>query len=224
VEEALKTGFYLSGTPGSGKSDVAMFCADELRKVGVIVMVWDPSQDWIERYSPINYVLKFKNPPFNFEEVKLQSAIFDTSTLTVLQMQEAADRFCWLLYNYQAKIPKEQRKHFFLIFEEAQIMVPQGVMRSKRLQNVLRVITVGRNFKIRIGIVTQFASTVDKDAIKSCRQRYYGWTNEFNDVSYIGKFVGEEEAKNLQYYKAGDFLYQFPNKNVLEKIHINPYK
>ena len=224
VEEALKTGFYVSGTPGSGKSDLAMLCADELRKAGVIVMVWDPSQDWLERYKPINYVITFKQPPYAIENVQLKSAIFDTSTLTVLQMQEVVDRFCWLLFNYQAKIPKEERKQFFLIFEEAQIIVPQGVMRSKRLQNVLRVITVGRNFKIRIGLVTQFAATVDKDALKSCKERYFGWTDEVNDVAYIGKIVGEEEAKSLRYYEPGNFLFNFPPKNILEKIKIDPYK
>ncbi len=224
VEEALKTGFYVSGTPGSGKSDIAMLCADALRNSGAIVMVWDPSQDWIERYHPINYVIKFKHAPFALEEVQLKSAIFDTSTLTVLEMQEAADRFCWLLYMYQARIPKEQRKQFFLIFEEAQVMIPQGVMRAKRLQNIARVITVGRNYKIRVGIVTQFAATVDKDALKSAKQRWFGWTDEPNDLKYIGKILGEEEAKNLSYYKSGNFLYNYTAENLMEKIKIEPYK
>jgi hypothetical protein len=223
VEEALKTGFYVSGTPGSGKSDIAMLCADELRKAGAIVMVWDPSQDWLERY-PIDYVIKFKNPPYALEDIQLKDAIFDTSTLTVLQMQEVVDRFCWLLFNYQAKKAKEDRKQFFLIFEEAQVMIPQGVMRSKRLQNVARVITVGRNYKIRVGIVTQFAATVDKDALKSAKMRWFGWTDEYNDVSYIGKMVGEEEAKGLRYYEPGTFLFNYTAKNTMEKIKIKPYK
>jgi hypothetical protein len=223
VEEALKTGFYVSGTPGSGKSDIAMMCADELRKAGVIVMVWDPSQDWLERY-PINYVVTFKNPPYALEDVQLKDCIFDTSTLTVLQMQEAADRFCWLLYNYQARKTKEERKQFFIIFEEAQVMIPQGVMRAKRLQNIARVITVGRNYKIRVGLITQFAATVDKDALKSAKERWFGWTDEKNDTDYIGSIVGEEEAKGLRYYSPGEFLFNFPSKNILEKIKIEPYK
>lgn len=223
VDEALKTGFYVSGTPGSGKSDIAMLCADRLREAGAIVMVWDPSQDWLERY-PIPYILTFKNPPYNLEAVKLKDAIFDTSSLTVLQMQEAADRFCWLLYNYQAQLPKEQRRQFFLIFEEAQILLPQGSMRAKRLQNIVRMLTVGRNYKIRAGTITQFAAMVDKDATRYMKQRYYGWTSEVNDVSYIGKIIGDVEANNLRYYNAGDFTYDYPNKQILEKIHIEPYR
>jgi hypothetical protein len=223
VEEAMKTGFYISGTPGSGKSDVAMRCADRLREAGVTVMVWDPSQDWLERYKPITYQVKFMNPPYSFDKLQLKDVIFDTSTLTVLQMQEVIDHFCWLLYTFQAKKLKEDRKPFFLLFEEAQIVAPQGAMRAKRLQNVMRVITVGRNYKIRVGLVTQFASTVDKDCVKSTKQRYFGWTDEMNDVSYIGKIVGEDQAKSLRYYKAGEFLYNFPAQNVLDKIYNEPY-
>jgi hypothetical protein len=223
VEEALKTGFYVSGTPGSGKSDIAMMCADELRKAGAIVMVWDPSQDWPERY-PINYVIQFRNPPFALENIQLKDAIFDTSTLTVLQMQEVVDRFCWLLYNYQAKKTKEERKQFFLIFEEAQVIIPQGVARAKRLQNVMRIVTVGRNYKIRLGLVTQFASTVDKDVLKAAKQRWFGWTDEMNDARYISNFIGEEEAKSLRYFNSGEFMYNYTARNILEKIKIQPFK
>ena len=223
VEEAFRSGFYISGAPGSGKSDVAMYAIDMLIEAGAIVFILDPSQDWLERYTAINYVVNFKNPPFNLEEIKVKSCIIDTSTLTVLQLQEVADRFCWLLYWHQAQIPKQQRQQIFVLFEEAQMVFPQGVMRAKRLQNVVRLITVGRNYKLRAGLVTQFAAMVDKDSIKSARQRYFGWTDEVNDVAYISAIVGNEEAKNLRYYKPGEFLLNYPAKNILEKIRINPY-
>ena len=223
VEEAFKSGFYLSGAPGSGKSDVAMYAIDELLKTGAIVYVLDPSQDWIERFSSIKYIVTFKNPPYTLEEIQLKSGILDTSTLTVLQIQEVVDRFCWLLYKHQADIPKEKRRQIFLLFEEAQMAFPQGVMRAKRLQNVVRLITVGRNYKLRCGLVTQFASTVDKDVLKSCRQRYFGWTDEKNDCAYIGSIIGMEEANTLRYQKPGEFLYNYPAKNIQEKIKIQPY-
>ncbi len=225
VQESLKTGLYVSGTTGCGKSDVAMYCADELRKQGVTLFVFDPSQDWSKRY-PIKTIYTFKNPNgiSHLDQVKLQDGIFDTSTLTVLQYQELADKFCWLLFKYQAELAEEDRKQFFIIFEEAQILLPQGSLMAKRLQNVVRLLTIGRNYKVRMGVITQFASMVDKNSMRFMSQKWFGWTDEYNDVRRIGTMLGDEEAENLKYYKSGEFTYYFPRNFIQEKISIKPYK
>ena len=201
-----------------------MLCADKLREAGATLFVFDPSQDWQERY-PINYILTFaSNNIINaLPEVQLKNAIFDTSTLTVLQLQEVADRFCWLLYQHQAKIPKEERRQFFVIFEEAQIVLPQGSLMAKRLQNVVRLLSIGRNYKIRMGVIAQFASMVDKNSIRFMSQKWFGWTDEYNDVQRIGTMLGDEAAENLKYYKSGEFTYYYPRKFIQEKISIEPY-
>jgi len=227
-EEARKTGFYASGTTGCGKSDIAMLCADALRAADVTVLIFDPSQDWIERY-PIDYHIKFNAPTacstFNNElpSIKMQDTIFDTSNLTTLQLQQVADKFCFLLYKHQAEQSKATRKLYFIIFEEAQIVFPQGAMRAKHLQNVVRLATVGRNFGIRIGTITQFAAMVDKDLTRYFRQKYLGWTDEYNDVRRLSTLIGEE-ALNLKFLKTGEFLYYKPASGILEKIAILPYK
>ena len=227
--EAAKTGFYTSGTTGCGKSDIAMLCADALRAADVTVLIFDPSQDWIERY-PIDYYVKFNAPTacstFNNDlpEVLLQDAIFDTSNLTTLQLQQVAEKFCWLLYRSQAELPKVQRKLYCIIFEEAQIVFPEGVMKSNRLQNVVRLATVGRNFGIRIGVITQFAAMVDKSAVRYMGQRFFGWTDEYNDVRRIGTMLGKEAAASLKFLKSGEFLYYCPSQRIQEKIAIEPYK
>ncbi len=226
-EEALKTGFYTSGTTGCGKSDIGMYCADVLRHNGVTVIVFDPSKDWMTRY-PIPYVVNFKvnssAKPLNgdLSSVKLKDAIFDVSNLTTLQFQELADQFCWLLYKHQAELPPEARSKYFVIFEEAQIVLPEGAMRAKRLQNVVRLATVGRNFGVRIGVITQFAAMVDKSALRYMGQRFFGWTDEWNDVQRISTMVGDE-AEKLKYFKSGEFLYYCPSLGIQDKISIEPY-
>lgn len=229
IDEAMKSGVYISGTTGAGKSDIAMYCADQLRKSGIIVMIFDPSQDWITRY-PISYIVKFlinrSDDALNgdLNRVKLKDAIFDTSNLTTLQYQELADKFCWLLYKYQADLKPEFRQRFFIFFEEAQIVFPEGVMKAKRLQNVVRLATVGRNYGIRLGIVTQFAAMTDKNILRYMAQRYFGWTDEWNDVRRIETMVGEDDAKSLKTFRSGDFLYYCPSKSIQDKIHIEPFK
>lgn len=227
-EEALKTGFYTSGTTGCGKSDIGMYCADILRSNGVTLFVFDPSQDWMTRY-PISYIVNFKvnssaRPlSADLSSVKLRDTIFDVSNLTTLQFQEIADQFCWQLYSHQAQTSPEKRGKIFVIFEEAQLVLPEGSMRAKRLQNVVRLATVGRNFGVRIGVITQFAAMIDKNISRYMVQRYYGWTIEWNDVKRIEAAIGED-AEKLRYLKSGEFMYHEPISGTLDKIAIQPYR
>jgi hypothetical protein len=229
VEEALKSGFSITGTTGCGKTDTAFKCADALRNAGATLFIFDPSQAWVDRYG-IAHVVKFTNhlSPASIEAglqaVRIEDTVFDCSSLTTLQFQEIADKFCWLLFNMQARMQSEQRRQMFVIFEEAHIVLPEGSMKSKRLQNVVRLMTVGRNFKIRMGVITQFASMIDKMAIRCQGQRYFGWTAEYNDVKRVASMIGEEAAETLKYYKTGDFWYYAPALQIEEKISVEPYK
>ena len=56
AKEALQSGSYISGTKCSGKSDLGMIHADELMKLGVTVLVFDSTRDWINRSSIPNYI------------------------------------------------------------------------------------------------------------------------------------------------------------------------
>ena len=222
VEEALKSGLYTSGTTGCGKTDVAMYCVDQLRKAGVYCAVFDPSQDWLRRYPASNVVTI--DSISSIDKIHLKSAtILDISSLTVPQTQEIVERFCQRIFEFQARTPIENRKKIMIIFEEAHTEFPQGILRAKRMQNAVRLLTQGRNFNIRMGMITQFAALIDKSAIRYMTQRFFGWSDEKNDLDFISSFIGEETAQNLKYLPSGDFIYSFPRENILEKIHIEPY-
>jgi DNA helicase HerA-like ATPase len=227
MEEALKSGFYISGTTGCGKTDVGMYCADDLRSQGITVFVFDPSQDWIERYpirNRVSFSLITDDIDLGFSDLKLEDTIFDTSRLTTLQFQQLVENFSKAIYLHQAVLKKEERKFCFPIFEEAHTVLPEGVMKSKTLQNLVRLITVGRNYKIRVGMITQFAAMLDKSALRYMGQRYFGWTDEYNDVHRIGTMIGFEESKALKFLKSGEFLYYCPSLHIQEKVSIEPYK
>ena len=226
IAEALKSGFYVSGTTGCGKSDIAMRCVDKLRKQGVICIVFDPSQDWLARYPADQFVKPntLSGKPFLAEVRLVGTTVVDISTLTLTQTKTLVENFCENIFLQQAMRMPEKRNFYFIVFEEAQTEFPQGILRAKRMQNVVRLLTQGRNFKIRIGMVTQFAAMLDKDAMKFQKQRWFGWTDEKNDSEYISAFIGDEQAETLKYFDSGDFLYYFPSRNILEKIHIHPYK
>jgi len=206
-EEALKSGIYISGTTGTGKSDIAMYIADHLMKQGVTIIIFDPSQDWINRSSIPHYRNPTRNPVRTIPE---HSVIYDLSEATPRQQQTFVETFCQTIMLTQAM--KKQRKQYFLIFEEAHTYFPEGCMRAKRCQNTMRMMTQGRNYKVRFACITQFASLIDKNAMRYMKQRYFGYTDEPNDVEYVTsmfpKAFRPQAERYLRTLKTGQFIYK----------------
>ena len=74
------------------------------------------------------------------------------------------------------------------------------------------LITVGANFNISFGLITQFAAEVSKLPVKATQQRYFGLTSEPNDIRYIRGFIGKEQAEELRNLSVGEFIYSYRNK------------
>lgn len=229
IKEAEKSGFYISGSTGYGKTDLAMNIADQLTKNGNTVIVFDNTMDWMQR-SSIGNVYTAQSPEIPFVAIIQQNTIIDLSLLNPFEQRELVIKFCEQLWNHQVKLKQHgaQLKKYFLIFEEGHIYLPQGSMRSKANAPVVQVVTGGRNFGIRFGVITQFASMIDKDAMKYMKQRFFGYTDEPNDISYVTKFMSNkkkerdayaEQLRNLQH---GEFI--FKNGLKTEKVYSPIYE
>ena len=216
ISEALQNGIYTVGTRGCGKSDLNMMLAERLTKEGVIVLVFDPSMDWLKRSNVSKYVTV---QPFTPITIPTESMIYDLSLLTPSQQREFVERFNRALVEYQISSTKE--KWYFCIFEEAHTYFYQGSMRSKAMQYTVRALTQGRNFKISMALITQFSSMVDKDTMKFMNQRFFGASNEPNDIGYLRGFLGKD-AEQLKTLDNGSFLYF--NKSKISKVSIEPYE
>jgi hypothetical protein len=212
--EAMRTTAFVSGSRGTGKSDVAMMIAEQLQNEGVTIAVFDSSLDWIRRSSISHYVTV---QPYSKLEVPEQSMIFDISQLTPLQQQETVENFNKRLFESQLN----SEKRFFVVFEESQLYFPLNGMRSKKCQNSMRLLTVGRNLGISVCAISQFPATCDKELIKNSGQIYVGYCAEPNTLSYWLGLLGNKtfELKNLQ---NGQFLYY--NRNKISKTQIEPFE
>lgn len=210
-QEALKSGCYISGTTGSGKSDLGMLHAEQLMHEDVTVIVFDATMDWMRR-SSVPYVITVE-PEKNFQySFDLEhSFIFDMSLLNVEQQKQLVKMVCSELWHHQVRAAQAGKtlQWFYVVFEEGHIYFPQGCMRSKEYGQLVQIVTGGRNFKIRFEVITQFASMIDKDVMKYMRQRYFGYTDEPNDTEYVSGFLGREYSKQLESLKAGQFLYKY---------------
>ena len=98
-------------------------------------------------------------------------------------------------------------------------------MRAKAYRNTVRMMTQGRNYGIRFACITQFASLIDKNAMRYMRQRYIGYTDEPNDLEYILRFFPkrfrEQVEKMLRKLEAGQFIYKCGDK--INQIKIEPF-
>jgi hypothetical protein len=110
----------------------------------------------------------------------------------------------------------------FIVFEEAQTYLPNGALRlatrrSSPCEGVLDIVTVGANYGLRFGLLTQFPAMVDKAPVKITQQRYFGWTWEKNDVQYLKGFLSKAWIEKLQSLQKGEFICQNRDRTSLIK-------
>jgi len=216
AEEAMKSGTFICGMTGSGKSDLAMRFAEEMMNRGILVYVFDPSQAW-QKQSNVPNVSTIRNT--NSIWLPKESTIFDISMLTILDQQRFVEAFCKDLFMNRATSLVDPLT--WLVFEEAQLYLPQGALRAKAFQEAVRVVSVGRNYNIKFCIVTPFASQVDKYVVKLCGQRYLGYTTEPNDIKYLKGYL-EGRTDELKRLQAGEFLREYRGAKNL--VRSQPYQ
>lgn len=217
LTELFESNALILGSRHSGKSDAAMYIADKAMKQNAIVVCFDPSLDWIARSSIPTFT---RVEPYASLDVPSESMIYDISLLSPRQQQKIVEAFSKRLFEHQAE--RSDRKQYLVVFEEAHTYFYQGSMRAKALQNTVRLLSVGRNVSVACLLITQFASMLDKFAVKhATSQAWFGFTKEPNDVRYLRMLLGEnvEQVTKLQ---DGEFLYL--TRNALSKIAIEPYE
>ena len=188
VEEALKNGFFISGTRGSGKTNLAKWLVKKLIENGIIVYVLDSSKAWIKKPTPIaDYftVLPYGTQRFQW---KPKPIVFDLSLLPIPLKIKFVNLFCQTLLNAHIQGFNQWE---LVVFEEAHLVFPNGSLRSlKKNGEAVAFATIGRNYKLGFGLITQFPANVDKLLVKLTVQRYFMQTFEPNDFRYLKKVAG----------------------------------
>jgi hypothetical protein len=215
AKEAMQTTAFVSGSRGVGKSDVCMRIAERLQNGGIIVIAFDPSMDWLKRSNIARYVTV---APYSDLPIPETSTIFDISRLTPNQAQECVEEFCKKLFEFQVG---NSTKRFYLVLEEAQIYFPLNSLRSRKTQNSMRLLTVGRNFNVSMCAVSQFPALIDKEMIKHSGQIWIGYASEPNSLKYWRGIIGKH-AEKLRELQNGQFVYYCRNK--INTIEIEVYE
>lgn len=208
IQEGKRTGTCIIGSKGCGKTNLAKLLADIYMKEGCYVKVFDISQQWLT--SSISKYVEVKlehNASLNLSE----SIVFDLSRLYPMQAKEIIANLIGKEFLMQVNVPKEQRRTIIYFLEECQMLLPQGHLRSKEAQEILRLMSVGRNFSLGYVALTQRAALMDTSVFELSFQKYFGRCDGQNDKRKIQNYV-EDRVTELERLEIGEFLYDVGSK------------
>lgn len=218
IEEAMKSGIFISGTSQCGKTTLAMHLATKCIKQGIIVFVIDPTQAW-QKFNVVESTISImpleQKQRINWNN---EHTLFDISRLNPFEQQKFIEAFCsQMMY---VAINHTSRPKIMIVFEECHTPFYNGSMRAKRSRETVRLLTQAGNFNIRFIAITQFPSMCDKLLVKLPQQRYMGKTSEPNDLKYLSGIIGKQ-ASELPHLERGEFVYS--HSGEISKIKVQPY-
>ncbi len=226
VVEGRDTGFFIAGTSQTGKSTLAKHIVQQIIDSGDCVYVLDVSKTWSEN-SPIQKVYEYKNEDNDIELAPTVSAVLDIADLGFERRIKFVNAFTKMVTMWHRKQGHKKAPQAFIFYEESHTYFPNGCFRSPRkYAPCVDLVTIGANYNLRFGLITQFPALVDKTLVTITQQRYFGRTTEPNDLNYIKNFIGKKWIKDdnpdrIQRFGKGQFLY---NYNDIEKIQSTPYQ
>jgi hypothetical protein len=221
IAECLDTGAFVCGTSQSGKTTLAKHLAKRLMEHGVAITVLDVSRAWAQE-TPISNVVRVPHNGMSLNIQPAQSTVYDLSELSFEERFRFVNAFTATLYQWHKSFGYKRAPFGFIFYEEAQTYLPNGCFRSyKKYAPLIDLVTVGANFNLRFGLITQFPAMVDKAPVKIAQQRYFGWTTEKNDIDYVQKFIGKDWVSEIKSLQKGQFLYQL--RSNIHKFQVQKY-
>jgi len=208
LSECKKSNILISGTNQQGKSLCAMGISDILMNHGWQIIAFDTCGIWKTKSSILNAVIvKDKNARLN----AVDSVVFDLSLLKLRDQKKTIESFLEKLWIYRVVAKKD--RWILCIFEEFQMLAKN--LRGELSQNLLRVMSVGANWKIRCLGITPDLALIDPCFIRLCQQRYhFKLGNEPNAKRRFRSYYGLDWTRITQNLDVGFCVYV--NKDKLE--------
>lgn len=207
-----KYNILVTGGNASGKSRLTMGVADFLQKLGWIVQVVDCSQAW-QKKSSIPFVKRVKPRDDIYLDV---SVIYDVSHLLLEDRISFVDELTKAIW--YSRVGRPDAPKLLLIIEEAQIYFKR--IDSKGTQYCYQLLTIGRNYAVRMAMITPRPQDIHPLITAVSNIRYFGRMSEPNALNKIHKMIDppktrtySEMAKTLQ---VGQFLHITPSHEILK--------
>lgn len=228
IEEQKKSNTLISGANHSGKSRLAMSICSLLQRHNWKVIVVDNSGIWkqhsdILQFYQIKGIEDIIKMPFPTESI-----IYDTSLLIPSEQRDFIESL--LNYIWSSRVNSNPNQWLLLALEEMELIARN--VRGLTSEQLLRIMSVGRNLKIRTLGITIDLALIDPVFIRLCSQRYYGKLNpEENSKRKFKAYHGKDWLRiATEALSTGDFVYYLNGKLKVKSIplfeattHPKPY-
>lgn len=204
VDLAINSGVCSFAGRQKGKTNLMKLLVRELLNKGVIVTVFDPSQAWT-RNTPIKNLITV-TPELTFESIPDISIVYDVSRLTRPDSQMFVNGIT--AHQMERQINSTERKPHFNVYEEAQIYLNRGSINW--LEEIYRLVSIGANYLMSYGLISQRPASVDVEAISRCAQIYLGSMWESNDLRKIKNYLNYSRTETYEvmtHLPVGCFVY-----------------
>jgi hypothetical protein len=209
IAQCKKSNMLISGTNQVGKSRLAMAISDLLmNQEQWKVLVFDTCGNWkVESSIPRFFTVKNGDSRLDASE----SIVFDLSLLKPKNQKRVIEKCLEELWLLRVINPSE--RYTLCVFEEFQLHAKN--IRGELSQNLLRIMSVGANWKIRSLGITPDLALIDPAFIRLCQQRYhFRLGNEPNAKRRFRAYYGLDWCRIVQELDVGFCIYV--NKDKLE--------
>jgi len=221
IDEMERSNLLISGCNNSGKTNLACQIVSILQKFNWRIMAFDSSGAWLKQsdipiYATVNFDARtesFKIPLFN------ESVIYDMTLLLPSEQKLFVDII--LLDLWHRQLETQNPIWHLVVLEESQLYCKN--VRGQVAENILRIMSVGRNQKVRVCCVTPDLALIDSSFIRLCNQRFHGKLSiEENGLRKYRLYYGSDWLRITKQHDIGMFTYLLRDK--LKVVSVPFYK
>jgi DNA helicase HerA-like ATPase len=224
LEDGLR--IWVSGEPGSGKSNACMGILEQAMKMGMQVIVFDAHGE----YGALWGVRPTKTASYGYGSAAVTEESVDTALMLVAEgsnllidlshwsdlepakLDKFTHEFMRGLYSLRRRTPRRT----LVLLEEAQSVVPQQQSSGQHdnIKLMTSLITGGRKFGINFVLASQRPSLVDHNIVAACNVRLFLRTSEQKDWKRMKEYLppkfpvsfGGMAKTDIKKFKAGEAI------------------
>lgn len=212
-EEQKATNTLISGTNKTGKSRLAMLLASRLRQKGFNVVAFDNSGAWRKISDLPNYKLVPNEDRF---KISLHAnMLLDMSLLRPSNQRKIVDEILEIFWINA--VNSDSKEWQIVVLEEFQLY--GRWLRGRLSENIYRIMSAGRNQRIRVIAITPSMALIDPLFIRLCGQRFhFKLAIEENSLRKFRRYYGNDYTRIVQSLECGFALHYVKEKLRVVKI------
>ena len=214
LTELKKSNVLVTGTNSTGKSLTAIQLCDILMREGWQCVAVDSSGAWRNK-SSIQTFYTVSETTMRYVLPTEESMVFDVSLLLPSYQREFLENILNDIWQWRVK--NQPRKWLMIFLEESHLYMRN--IRGMVSQSLLRMCSVGRNYKTRVCAISPSLTGIDKEFVRLSSQRYhFKISPEQHSLRRYRSYYGSDWVRVLRALDTGYCIYYLNEKMQVYKI------